>query len=155
LGDVFNPQLIAARILANLTAPLLDGGVRQTRVDIARVQAELALAGYASGLLEAWSEVEGALAADVLLQAQEAALQTALDEAIEAEKLAERQFSGGLATIFELLDAQARRFSTESSLITVQAERASNRILYHLALGGDVPAAALDGLAATPSGTPS
>lgn len=140
LVDIFDPRLIAARLVSNLTAPLFDGGTRQTRADIALAQAELALAAYASDLLGAWTEVESALAADGLLLAQERALQTALIEAIEAEKLAERQFGGGLASIFDLLDAQARRFSTESSLISVQADRASNRISYHLALGGSIPA---------------
>ncbi|MEL6286072.1 MAG: TolC family protein, partial [Pseudomonadota bacterium] len=52
----------------------------------------------------------------------------------------ERQYQNGLISIFELIDAQTRRLNAEASLVTARSQRASNRIQYHLALGGGVPA---------------
>ena len=53
-----------------------------------------------------------------------------------AETLAERQYQRGLITIFNLIDAQTRRISAERQLLNVRANRAANRINYHIALGG-------------------
>jgi NodT family efflux transporter outer membrane factor (OMF) lipoprotein len=139
LADFFDPALILGRIAGNLLAPLYRGGALDAQADAAFAQAEASLAAYVREVLNAWNEVETALAADGFLAAQEEALLRAAAEANEAEQLAERQYREGLATIFELLDAQARRFSTESNLISVQSGRAQNRIAYHLALGGALP----------------
>ena len=103
-------------------------------------QAEAAVANYASAALSAWQEVENALAADALLAMQEEAQVRSLEEARLAEDLAERQYTSGTITIFNLIDAQTRRITAESQLISVRASRAANRISYHLALGGGLPA---------------
>lgn len=139
LGDVLDPELIAARLIANIAQPLLDGGRRDAQRDAAIAQAESAVANYASTALTAWREVEDALAADILLAQQEEAQTHALEEAEFAESLAERQYASGLVSIFNLIDAQTRRLNAESQLISVRANRATNRVRYHLALGGGVP----------------
>jgi outer membrane protein TolC len=63
----------------------------------------------------------------------------ALEEARLAEELAERQYTSGTITVFNLIDAQTRRLTSESQLVSARASRASNRISYHLALGGGLP----------------
>ena len=141
LADAFDPQRIAARAIAGLTAPLFNGGSLAADRDAALSRARGSMADYASTVLAAWSEVEDALAADAFLARQEDAQLVALDEAIEAEDLATRQYTNGLITIFNLIDAQNRRLSSESNLISARSARASNRIRYHLALGGGVPVA--------------
>ena len=102
-------------------------------------QAEAAVANYASAALDAWREVENALTADILIAQQENAQARALEEARFAEEIAERQFSEGTVNIFNLIDAQTRRLTAESQFVTARADRAINRINYHLALGGGVP----------------
>ncbi len=139
LADVLDPALIAARLIANIAQPLLDGGRRDAQRDAAIARAESAVADYASITLRAWREVEDALAADTLLAQQEEAQTRALEEAVYAEDLAERQYANGLVSIFNLIDAQTRRLNAESQLISVRANRATNRVRYHLALGGGVP----------------
>ncbi|MGB2387451.1 MAG: TolC family protein, partial [Henriciella sp.] len=79
--------------------------------------------------------VEDARAADRALLAQEEALLRSLEQALLAEDLAERQYSRGLVSIFNLIEAQTRRLNAESSLVAVRSGRASNRVFYHLALG--------------------
>ena len=88
--------------------------------------------------------MEDALAADVLLAQQETAQGVSFEEARYAEDLAERQYISGTITIFDLIDAQSRRLNAESLLVSARANRAINRVSYHLALGGGVPLAATD-----------
>ena len=139
LADAFDPTLIAARLIANLTQPLLDGGLRDAQRDAAVANAEGAVANYASTVLTAWREVEDALAADALLAQQEDAQALALEEALLAEELAERQYSNGLVSVFNLIDSQTRRLNAESQLVSARANRAINRVTYHIALGGGLP----------------
>lgn len=137
--DAVDPALIAARMIAGLTQPLFTGGRLRAQQAAAIAQAEAAVANYAGGVLNAWREVEDALTADVLLAQQEAAQSVAFEEAKFAEDLAERQYVSGTITIFDLIDAQTRRLNAESQFVSARADRATNRISYHLALGGGVP----------------
>ena len=138
LINALNPEYLAFRTLASLTAPLYRGGALKADIRAAEARAELASASYVSTVLQAWREVEDALEAEVLLAARESAERQALEEARFAEELAERQYQNGLASIFNLIDAQTRRINSESSLLSVQSARVLNRINYHLALGGGV-----------------
>jgi len=140
IENAFDPAFIAARAVASLTQPLYAGGQIRARRDAFVARAEAAVAQYAAAALTAWREVEDAYAADAFLARQEEAQRLALDEALEAEALAERQYQNGLVSIFNLIDAQTRRLNAEASLVTARSQRALNRVTYHLALGGGVPA---------------
>jgi len=146
LADAFDPELIAARLIASLVAPVFTGGRLDAQRDAAVAQAEAAVANYASTTLTAWQEVENALAADTWLAQQEEAQARSLEEARLAEELAERQYTSGTITIFNLIDSQTRRLNAESLLVSARANRAANRISYHLALGGGLPVPAGTGV---------
>jgi len=137
--DVVDPSLIAARLVASLVQPLFTGGRLKAQQEAAIAQAQASVATYVSGVLSAWREVEDALTADVLLAQQETAQGVSFEEARYAEELAERQYISGTITIFNLIDAQTRRLTAESQLVSARASRAINRVSYHLALGGGVP----------------
>ena len=139
-ADAFDPELIAARLIGNLIAPIYAGGRLDAQRDAAIAQAEAVVANYATATLAAWGEVENALAADDYLASQEEAQVRALEEARLAEDLALRKYTtSDTLTIFNLIDAQTRRLTAESQLISARANRAANRISYHLALGGGLP----------------
>jgi NodT family efflux transporter outer membrane factor (OMF) lipoprotein len=138
-SDAFDPEKIAANLIASLVQPLFTGGSLDAQRDAAVAQAEAAVANYAAAALDAWREVENALAADILLAKQEEAQVRAVEEASLAEELAERQYTSGTVTIFNLIDSQTRRLTAESQLVSARASRASNRVAYHLALGGGLP----------------
>lgn len=101
--------------------------------------AEALASDYVGTVLTAWQEVENALDADRLLAEQERAQKIALDEAILAEELATRQYQNGLVNIFNLLNAQTTRLTSEASLVQAQSARIINRVNYHIALGGGLP----------------
>ncbi len=136
LEDALNPELLLARLIGSLVQPLYTGGRLDAQRDAAVAQAEAAVADYASQTLNAWGEVENAIAADAFIARQEAAQARALEEARFAEELAERQYINGTVSVFNLIDAQTRRLNAESDVISARARRAINRVSYHLAMGG-------------------
>lgn len=140
LFDAINPQQIAAQALANLAQPLFTGGRLRAQQEAAIALAEAAVASYAVGALAAWQEVENAIAADHYLSIQVDAQRRSLEEARYAEELTERSYTSGTATIFNLIDAQTNRLNAESLVVSARSNRAINRVNYHLALGGSVPA---------------
>ena len=139
LGEALDPARLAAQLISNLSAPIFNGGALQAERDAARARAETATENYVTTVLNAWNEVEDTLEADALLALQETAQLRALEEARLAEELGERQYANGLISIFNLIDLQTRRLTAESSLISARSARASNRVRYHLALGGSTP----------------
>lgn len=140
IEDLLDVDLLAGRVLANIAAPIFNGGQLANQAKSARLNAEAAAANYAATVLAAWEEVESARGADISLEQQELALQVALTEAEAAEVIAERQYQQGLISIFDLINAQTRRINANSQLFGTRASRAVNRINYHLALGGgDAP----------------
>lgn len=141
LGELFDFDSLLSRVAGGLAQPLFNGGALDAEAEAALARARAVLADYTDAVLAAWKEVEDALAADTSLALQEAALSRALEEARLAETLAERQYVAGLTTIFNLIDAQNRRLSAESAVVSARAARIANRIRYHLALGGGVPLA--------------
>ncbi len=144
IADAFDPARVAARLIASLTAPVFNGGALDADRDAAIARARAAVENYAAATLTAWREVEDAIAADALLAQQEDAQARALEEARLAEELATRQYTNGLVSIFNLIDSQTRRLNAESNVIAARSARASNRVRFHLALGGGLPVAEPD-----------
>lgn len=139
LFDAFDPQQVVGQALANIAQPVFNGGRLKAQQEAAIARAESAVANYAVGALSAWQEVENAIAADHYLSVQVEAQRRALEEARYAEELAERSYTSGTATIFNLIDAQTSRLNAESQVVSARSNRAINRVSYHLALGGSVP----------------
>ena len=135
VGDLFNVDALVVNFLSNLTAPIFQGGRLRANVKQQKAALRQLLQSYTGDVLQAFLEVENALAAESLLAEQEEALQDAMNEARDAETRLERRYAEGLATILELLDAQSRRLSSQGQLIVAQRERLSNRVQLHVALG--------------------
>ncbi|MCW5724149.1 MAG: efflux transporter outer membrane subunit [Maricaulaceae bacterium] len=137
LEDIFDTDSLLTRLTAGLTAPIFRGGALRAERDRTAAVAREQLAAYVNRALTAWREAEDAIYADGALAARADALSHAYEEAAAAETLVERQYAQGLATIFELLDAQTRRINAESLLIGARRERAANRVDLYLAIAGD------------------
>lgn len=122
-------------ILADISAPLIDGGARRAELGAANARAKRALADYQSTVLNAFSEVENALGSETYLRQQYAATTKALTAARSAEARGLRSYDSGLINILDLLEVQRRTFATEESLINIRALRYQNRVSLALALG--------------------
>jgi len=139
-ADILDIDTFVATVIGSLTAPIFNGGALRAERDRAQASAEAQLAAYAGTVLAAWREAEDAIYADNLLAERVDALQDAFEQAAAAEELVIRQYGSGLATVFELLDAQSRRFAAEGQYISARRERATNRIDIYLAIGGSFDA---------------
>lgn len=136
-GDLFDPDAFVETISASILAPIFQGGrLRAERARTEAVARQLS-ARYVETALTALREAEDAIFADRTLDERVEALVTAQHEAREALDLVERQYASGVATIFELIDAQTRLINAESQLIAARRERANNRVDLHLAVAGD------------------
>ena len=85
--------------------------------------------------IAAWREVEGTISADQSLETRETQFGIAIEEARCGARTRRARIFEGVATLFDLIDAFTRRIDAERGLITAR-ERVSNRITYHVALGG-------------------
>lgn len=144
LNQIDDSAGMISNLVAGLTMPIFNGGALLAESRATVNDRRAAAAEYVRTSLVAWREVEGAISADQSLEVREREFNTAADEARAAQDLAEREYSRGVATLFELIDAYTRRIDAERGLITARAERVSNRIAYHVALGGGARTGGID-----------
>lgn len=134
--DLINPTFFTWNLLGNLIQPIFEGGRLRAQVQAADASAREALTQFADAVLQAFSEVEAALAAEGFLAAREQELREASQQALAAYELAEERYSRGLEPIVTVLEAQRRTLENQSQLLTVQRLRLETRVNLHLALGG-------------------
>ena len=137
LKDILDPDSNVWGFAANLAAPIFQGGRLRAIAKSNQANVEAALANYTQTALNAFREVETALAAGTFLREQEQALRIAAQESSEAEQLAWSEYQRGLVDIITVLDSQRRSFNAHSALIQVSNQRLQNRLNLHLALAGD------------------
>ncbi len=137
LNSLLDSERLIWSIVGGITAPLFQGGRLKANQQLARANADQAMNQYAQTVLNAFREVETALAAAPLLETQQQALQKAVEEARESEQLAAEQYRAGLVDITTWLEAQRRLFNARSTLLQIRNQRLQSRIDLHLALGGD------------------
>lgn len=135
LSGLGNTNFTVWSLVANLSAPLIDGGDRRAELGAANARAKQALSDYKSVALAAFEEVENALGSEYYLKKQQAAFEQALKAAKQAEAQTQRNYESGLAEVLTLLDAKRRSFIAEESLINTKSQRYDNRVSLALALG--------------------
>jgi multidrug efflux system outer membrane protein len=139
---LFNRELLLSSIAGSLSQTLFEGGRLRENLAISKAEQDALAIDYTSVALNAFREVETALAAEQYLTAQADALREASKEAVFAEDRALSRFQSGLVTFITLLESQRRAFDSRSALIRVENQRLQNRIDLYLALGGDFETAA-------------
>lgn len=141
LDQLWDLDNLVSSLTASLAAPIFNAGRLDAQRDQAVANAETQLYAYVSTVLNAWQEAEDAIHADAILAQRVDSQQRAFEEAAAAEELVIRQYTSGVATIFDLLNAQSRRISAESQYISARRDRATNRVDLYLAIAGDFSAA--------------
>ncbi len=144
IDDIDDSANMISNLIAGLTMPIFQGGALVSETHATAADRRAAAADYVRVTLAAWREVEAAISADQSLEVREREFTIAAEEAREAQELAEREYSRGVATLFELIDSYTRRIDAERGLIAARAARVSNRIAYHVALGGGARTGGID-----------
>lgn len=136
--DLLDPGFLTSSVLTSLNQAIYEGGALAADARGALATNEALVHDYAQTALEAFREVESALAADLSLAEQEVFLIREVEQAALAETQAARDYSDGVNDdILRVLESQGRANDARSGLIRLRNARLQNRINLHLALGGD------------------
>lgn len=133
LGGLFSDFLIG--IGAALDLPLFDGGRRRAEVEAAEFEAQARVAEYKAVFLNALGEVENALVAIEAYRQRSAALSEAIEESEVALSQSNALYREGLASLFDVLDAQRQLIASRQSLIDSDAALASSYTAFHASVG--------------------
>ena len=136
LTDLVNGGFGIWSLLGNLLQPVFQGGRLRAEVDRADARATDELATYANTALQAFAEVETALAAEEFLMAREGHLETSVEQSRAAESLADDRYRIGLDDYITGLNSQRLALQAEGDLIAARRQRLENRVDLYLALGG-------------------
>ncbi|MCQ8119938.1 TolC family protein, partial [Methylomonas rosea] len=128
----------AWNLAAGLAQPLFTGGRLRGEIRFNEAKVQEAFNQYQSVALNAFREVEQALAAEVWLRTQEQALREAVQQTEASRKLAVYSYRQGLIEILTLLDSYRSTLNAQSAHLAVQRQLLNNRINLYLALGGAV-----------------
>jgi len=138
LTELVDPRAAAWNLATGLLQPIFTGGRLKGEIRLNEALTKEALYQYQSTALNAFREVEQALAAEQWLRAQEQALHEAVEQTRASRKLAVTSYQQGLIEILTLLDSYRSTLSAQSAHLTVQRQLLSNRIELYLALGGGI-----------------
>jgi multidrug efflux system outer membrane protein len=150
LGDQILSVLNLAPWLATAAVgaviPIYQGGAPTAKVEIATARQVQAVARYGAAALAAFSEVENAIANEDLLAQQLVWQQKALENRIEAVRIATIQYKVGRRDLLWVSAMQSAQIANQVNLAQLVASQRVNRVQLHLALGGSfdvTPAVAL------------
>ena len=116
--------------------PLFDGGRRRATVEARTARQEQALIAYRKAVLAALQEVEDALSRVDGDRRRLSELEQAIAAAERSEEIARTRHRGGLVTLSDVLQAQARRHSLEEQLVETRDALNRDTIALFKALGG-------------------
>ncbi|SDY67538.1 efflux transporter, outer membrane factor (OMF) lipoprotein, NodT family [Nitrosomonas sp. Nm33] len=137
LTELIDPKAVAWNVFSGLMQPLFTGGRIQGEIFRNQARAEEALNFYKNTALNAFREVEQALAAEEWLRQQEASLKKAVEQTESSRKLAVYSYRNNLIGILTLLDSYRSTLNAQSAHLSVIRQLLSNRINLYLALGGN------------------
>ncbi len=137
LGRLLNGSALAWSLLGNLTQPLFTAGRLKALEGQARARVVQLENQYLDKLYRAFSEVENAVSRDASLRVEYQATLASEKNAVAAFTLSFEQYQRGLVTYTTVLESQRRAFDAQSAVIDLRNQLLQNRIVLHLALGGD------------------
>ncbi len=129
-------QQTLAKLIGGLFMPVFDAGAIQARIDAASADQKAAIAAYKRTVLNAYREVENALANERYLARRYAYLNTMVKEYKTAYDMTDKNYRIGQGTILDVLQAQSKWINARILRTQVMKARLINRVNLHLALGG-------------------
>lgn len=135
VGDVVDPDSLAALALPRLTWNFLDFGRSDAKVEQARGVQDEAAARYRGAVLKALQDSEDALARFGARRQTTASALRSLATARRTEALMRQRFEGGTATRLQVLDAERQRIGAEQTLSQATAAMTGDFVALQKALG--------------------
>jgi outer membrane protein, multidrug efflux system len=136
LKSLFDPAAGFYQVAAGVTQPIFDGGTLRSAVESANSVQDADLAAYRKSVVQAFVDVENALAQIRWLSRQLALQQAVVTSSRQAYDISERQLREGTVDLVTVLQTEQTLFSAEDTLAQVKLERLQALVALHQALGG-------------------
>lgn len=138
LTDLIDPRSVVWSLFAGAVQPVFTGGRIRGNIQLNEAYVEEAFNRYQGVALNAFREVEQALAAEEWLRAQEKELSEAVQQTEASQELALYSYRQGFIRILTLLDSYRSTLNAQSAHLAVRRQLLNNRINLYLALGGSI-----------------
>lgn len=136
LSSLTNGSATILTLAASATGPIFTGGRVKHRYRAAVAAFDQAKFQYLQGTLEAFQEVSDALVSAEKLAQREYQLHVRVSALRTAVMIAERRYRGGLASYYEVLEAQQLLFPAEMDLSQSHRDRLLAVVQLYKVLGG-------------------
>jgi len=120
----------------NLAGPLFEFGRNRQRVEIEKARTEQAVLRYEGAVLNAFGEVETALAGVRTYAVEYEARRRQVEAAVAAARLSRARYDGGVTSYLEVLDIERSLFSAELAESQALQRRYDALVQLYKALGG-------------------
>jgi NodT family efflux transporter outer membrane factor (OMF) lipoprotein len=120
----------------SITVPIFAGGRLHATVELRKVEQQEAALNYQQIVLQAWHDVDNALAAYGAEQRRQDALAQAVAQNRKALTLSRQRYTQGLADFLAVLDAERTLLSAQLQLAESSTTVSSNLVQLYKALGG-------------------
>jgi NodT family efflux transporter outer membrane factor (OMF) lipoprotein len=115
---------------------IFDAGRRHAQEDVAKAQYDQAAAAYRGQVLQAFQDVEDALALENKLAAEAVDQGQAVQAAEEAQAIALKRFHRGVISYLDVITAQTAALQAEQAAVDLAARRSAASIRLVQAIGG-------------------
>lgn len=136
LSGLFKSGTWAVTGTASLVQTIFDAGRNQANLDVAKSGKEIAIAQYEKAIQSAFREVSDSLAGRATLGEQLRAQAAVTNAAQVSYNLADLRYKNGVASYFDLLDAQRTLFTAQQATVQTQALQVQNLVTLYKVLGG-------------------
>lgn len=136
LDDLFDHGKFIWTLNPNAVLPIFDYGRNRANLDVSKVDQKIAIASYEKAIQTAFQEVSDALANRRGLVEQLDAQQGLVRTEGERLELANLRYKNGVASYFDVLDAQRSHFAAQQALITARTAQRQNLVELYKVLGG-------------------
>lgn len=136
LAQLFNSGRYAWSLQPTVGLALFDGGRLQSGLELAQAQQRIALEQYRASIRQAFREVSDTLAALQALRLQREAGQRVVAANRERARIARTRYLSGIASYFEVLDAERQFFDSEVSLSQLTRNDYQALVQLYRVLGG-------------------
>lgn len=136
LGQLFDSGRYAWSLQPAIGVPLFDAGRLQSGADLADAQQRILVEQYRATIRQAFREVSDLLVGLEQLSVQREATSRAVTANRERTRISQARYVSGIASYFEVLDAERQLFDSEVSLSQVTRTHHQAVVQLYRALGG-------------------
>lgn len=136
LSGLFESGSKAWTFIPSISAPIFDGGLRQSNLDLAAVRQNMAVVEYERTVQTAFREVADALAVRHSMQQQVEVQRSNLSALQERARLAQLRYDNGASPYLDVLDAERELLAAAQQVVQAAYALQGAHVSVYTAMGG-------------------